>query len=72
MTRGERRLREAIIAECRWMNDSGLNISVRYEDRMLMTAKRFASYGRQDPPAAATARTPVAPRGTEKRLSRAK
>jgi len=39
---------------------------------MPMTAKRFASDGQQDSPAAATARTPVARRGTEKRLSRAK
>jgi hypothetical protein len=46
-----------------------VNISVRDEDRMLMTAKRF---GQQDSPAATTARTPVAPRGTEKRLSWAK
>jgi hypothetical protein len=53
-------------------SSTSVNISVRYEDRMLMTAKRFASYGQQDPPAAATARTHVAPRGTEKRLSRAK
>jgi L-fuculose-phosphate aldolase len=77
MTRGERQLREAIIAKCRWMNDSGLNqaslnISVRYEDRMRMTAKRFASDRQRDSAAAATARTPVAPRGTEKGLSRAK
>jgi L-fuculose-phosphate aldolase len=43
MTRVERQLREAIIAKCRWMNASGLNqatsgnISVRYEDLMLIT-----------------------------------
>ncbi len=43
MTREERQLREAIIAQCRWMNASGLNqgtsgnISARYEDRMLIT-----------------------------------
>ena len=43
MTREERRLREAIIAKCRWMNASGLNrgtsgnISVRYKDTMLIT-----------------------------------
>ncbi|WP_024519175.1 class II aldolase/adducin family protein [Bradyrhizobium sp. Tv2a-2] len=43
MTREEQQLREAIIAKCRWMNASGLNqgtsgnISVRYEDRMLIT-----------------------------------
>jgi L-fuculose-phosphate aldolase len=43
MTSEERRLREAIIAKCRWMNASGLNqgtsgnISARYEDRMLIT-----------------------------------
>jgi L-fuculose-phosphate aldolase len=43
MTRGERQLREAIIAKCRWMNASGLNqgtsgnISARYEKRMLIT-----------------------------------
>jgi hypothetical protein len=53
-------------------SSTSVNISVRYEDRMLMTAKRFASYGRQDPPAATTAPTPVAPRGTEKRLNWAK
>jgi hypothetical protein len=53
-------------------SSASLNISVRYEDRMLMTARRFASDRRQDAPAAATARTPVAPRGTDKRLSRAK
>jgi hypothetical protein len=53
-------------------SSASLNISVRYEDRMLMTARRFASDRQRDSPAAATARTPVAPRGTEKRLSRAK
>jgi L-fuculose-phosphate aldolase len=43
IVRGERELRSAIIAKCRWMNASGLNqgtsgnISVRYEDRMLIT-----------------------------------
>jgi L-fuculose-phosphate aldolase len=43
MNREERELREAIIAKCRWMNASGLNqgtsgnISVHYEDRMLIT-----------------------------------
>lgn len=43
MTKEERKLREAIIAKCRWMNDSGLNqgtsgnISVRYGDVMLIT-----------------------------------
>jgi L-fuculose-phosphate aldolase len=43
MTREERQLREAIIANCRWMNTSGLNqgtsgnISARYKDRMLIT-----------------------------------
>jgi L-fuculose-phosphate aldolase len=43
MTREERRLREAIIAKCRWMNASGLNqgtsgnISVRYKDSLLIT-----------------------------------
>ncbi|MBV8700208.1 class II aldolase/adducin family protein [Bradyrhizobium sp.] len=43
MTGEERKLREAIIAKCRWMNDSGLNqgtsgnISARYKDRMLIT-----------------------------------
>lgn len=43
MTREERQLREAIIAKCRWMNESGLNqgtsgnISVRHGDRMLVT-----------------------------------
>lgn len=43
MTREERQLREAIIAKCRWMNTSGLNqgtsgnISIRYQDRMLIT-----------------------------------
>jgi hypothetical protein len=49
-----------------------VNISLRYEDRMLMTAKKFVGCGQQASPAAATARTPVAPRETEKRLSRAK
>jgi hypothetical protein len=39
---------------------------------MLMMAKRFASDGQQDSPVAATARTSVARRGIEKRLSRAK
>jgi hypothetical protein len=53
-------------------SSASVDISVRYEDRMLMTAKRFASYGQRDSAAAATARTPVAPRGAEKRLSRAK
>ena len=39
----ERKLRSAIIAKARWMNDSGLNqgtsgnISARFEDRMLIT-----------------------------------
>ena len=43
MTSEELQLRTAIIAKCRWMNDSGLNqgtagnISVRYGDRMLIT-----------------------------------
>src|SRR5438270_12856901 len=43
MTREERQLREAIIAKCRWMNDSGLNqgtsgnISARYGEEMLIT-----------------------------------
>lgn len=43
MTREERQLRQAIIAKCRWMNASGLNqgtsgnISVRYEEQMLIT-----------------------------------
>ena len=43
MTKEERKLREAIIAKCRWMNDSGLNqgtsgnISARYRDVMLIT-----------------------------------
>src|SRR5262249_1924059 len=43
MTGEERKLREAIIAKCRWMNASGLNqgtsgnISARYKDRMLIT-----------------------------------
>jgi L-fuculose-phosphate aldolase len=43
MIREERKLREAIIAKCRWMNASGLNqgtsgnISARYQDRMLIT-----------------------------------
>lgn len=43
MTREERRLREAIIAKCRWMNASGLNcgtsgnISARYKNMMLIT-----------------------------------
>jgi L-fuculose-phosphate aldolase len=43
MTREERQLREAIIAQCRWMNASGLNqgtsgnISARYRDRLLIT-----------------------------------
>lgn len=39
----ERKLRQAIIERCRWMNDSGLNqgtagnLSVRFTDRMLIT-----------------------------------
>lgn len=43
MTKDERKLREAIIAKCRWMNSSGLNqgtsgnISARYKDVMLIT-----------------------------------
>ena len=43
MTKEERKLREAIIAKCRWMNSSGLNqgtsgnISARYKDAMLIT-----------------------------------
>lgn len=43
MTNEEHELRKAIIAQCRWMNASGLNqgtagnISVRHEDRMLIT-----------------------------------
>jgi L-fuculose-phosphate aldolase len=43
MTRLERRLRQAIIDKCRWMNASGLNqgtsgnISVRHKDVMLIT-----------------------------------
>jgi L-fuculose-phosphate aldolase len=43
MTREERQLRQAIIAKCQWMNASGLNqgtsgnISVRYEEQMLIT-----------------------------------
>jgi L-fuculose-phosphate aldolase len=43
MTGEERKLREAIIAKCQWMNASGLNqgtsgnISARYKDRMLIT-----------------------------------
>jgi L-fuculose-phosphate aldolase len=43
MTSGERQLREAIIAKCRWMNASGLNqgtsgnISARCGERMLIT-----------------------------------
>jgi len=43
MNREERKLREAIIAKCRWMNACGLNqgtsgnISARYEGRMLIT-----------------------------------
>lgn len=43
MTKDERKLREAIIAKCRWMNSSGLNqgtsgnISARYKDAMLIT-----------------------------------
>jgi L-fuculose-phosphate aldolase len=43
MDRAERKLREAIIAKCRWMNASGLNqgtsgnISARHDDRMLIT-----------------------------------
>jgi len=53
-------------------SSASLNISVRYEDRMRMTARRFASDRQQDAPAAATVRTPVAPRGTDERLSRAK
>ena len=43
MTKEERKLRQVIIAKCRWMNDSGLNqgtsgnISARYRDVMLIT-----------------------------------
>ena len=43
MSKEERKLREAIIAKCRWMNSSGLNqgtsgnISARYKDAMLIT-----------------------------------
>jgi len=43
VTKEERKLRQAIIAKCRWMNDSGLNqgtsgnISARYRDVMLIT-----------------------------------
>lgn len=43
MSCNERELRQAIIAQCRWMNASGLNqgtagnISVRHEGRMLIT-----------------------------------
>jgi L-fuculose-phosphate aldolase len=43
VTKEERKLREAIIAKCRWMNASGLNqgtsgnISARYKDAMLIT-----------------------------------
>jgi L-fuculose-phosphate aldolase len=43
MSRPERRLRQAIIDQCRWMNASGLNqgtsgnISVRWRDGMLIT-----------------------------------
>src|SRR6201986_1704109 len=43
MTGEERQLREAIIGQCRWMNACGLNqgtsgnISVRYQDQMLIT-----------------------------------
>ncbi|MCL2716570.1 MAG: class II aldolase/adducin family protein [Alphaproteobacteria bacterium] len=43
MTEEEIRLRGAIIAKCRWMNESGLNqgtagnISVRFQDRLLIT-----------------------------------
>ncbi|MGH6764500.1 MAG: class II aldolase/adducin family protein, partial [Bradyrhizobium sp.] len=43
MKREERKLREAIIAKCRWMNASHLNqgtsgnISARHDGRMLIT-----------------------------------
>ena len=43
MKQAERRLRQAIIEQCLWMNESGLNqgtsgnISARFEDRMLIT-----------------------------------
>jgi L-fuculose-phosphate aldolase len=43
VTKEERKLRQAVIAKCRWMNDSGLNqgtsgnISARYRDVMLIT-----------------------------------
>jgi L-fuculose-phosphate aldolase len=43
VTKEERKLRQAIIAKCRWMNGSGLNqgtsgnISARYRDVMLIT-----------------------------------
>jgi hypothetical protein len=36
MTRGERQLREAIIAKCRWMNDSGLNQARRLTSPSVM------------------------------------
>ena len=48
MDKDERKLRQAIIDECRWMNACGLNqgtsgnISARYGDRMLITPSAIA------------------------------
>jgi len=54
MNREERGLREAIIAQCRWMNASGLNqgtsgnISARHSERMLITPSAVP-YGAMKP-----------------------
>ncbi len=54
MESGELALRESIIRQCLWMNESGLNqgtsgnISVRYKDRMLITPSA-TPYARMEP-----------------------
>jgi L-fuculose-phosphate aldolase len=54
MVEDERTIREAIVAQCRWMNASGLNqgtsgnISVRFGDAMLITPSAV-SYENLDP-----------------------
>ncbi len=62
MTGEERDLRQAIIDQCRWMNDQGLNqgtsgnISVRYRDSLLITPSA-TPYERMEP--AMIARMPL-------------
>jgi L-fuculose-phosphate aldolase len=74
MNREELKLRDAIIANCRWMNASGLNqgrsgnISARHEDRILMTPSA-TPYDAMVPDMIALT---AAPRRTAKRLSRAR